>query len=551
MPKTARRISRRQFLGAGATGVVAAVATAATPAGQALAAVQAPPPAQTAPRALRKPPLDELQRIARAYDLDFSAEEIVSFRNLMDGVLASYRRLDQFAEPTLPVKYPRDAGFRPPASENRLNAWYWKCSIKGASSGKLAGKRIAIKDNICVAGIPMMNGSNVLEGFVPDVDATVVTRILDAGGEIAGKAVCEHLCFSGGSHTSDTGPVLNPHNPKRSAGGSSSGSAALVVAGEVDMAMGGDQGGSIRIPSSYCGAVGLKATYGLVPYTGVFPIELTLDHTGPIARSAADCALLLEAIAGPDGLDPRQSGGVKTDAYTRALTGDARGLRVGIVPEGFGWPGASEADVDRAVHDATRRLREAGAAVTEISVPLHRDGIHIWNAIAVEGATMLMVAGNSMGTNWKGHYTTSLLDFYGRSRRARANDLSETVKLVVLLGQYMQDNYQGRYYAKGQNLARVLRAAYDEALQQVDLLVMPTTPMKATPIPAPNASREEYVARALEMIANTCPFDVTGHPAISLPCGMSDGLPVGMMLIGRPWEEGTVLRAAHAFEQVR
>src|SRR5207245_6325493 len=136
----------------------------------------------------------------------------------------------------------------------------------------------------------MMNGSAVLEGYVPDVDATLVTRILDAGGEIVGKAVCEHLCFSGGSHTSDTGPVLNPHDPKRSAGGSSSGSAALVAVGERDLAIGGDQGGSIRIPSSFSGAVGLKPTYGLGPYTGVFPIELTLDHHGLIARTPAACA---------------------------------------------------------------------------------------------------------------------------------------------------------------------------------------------------------------------------------------------------------------------
>ncbi len=490
--------SRRQFFRVGAAGVATTMVVASGRGrGVARAAVQSPPPMNTAPRVLRKPPLDELGRIAKSYGLDASAEDLASFRNLMDGVLASYRRLDQFAEPTLPVKYPRDAGYRPPASENRLNAWYWKCSIKGATSGPLAGKKIAIKDNVCVAGIPMMNGSAVLEGYVPDVDATLVTRILDAGGEIVGKAVCEHLCFSGGSHTSDTGPVLNPHDPKRSAGGSSSGSAALVVARECDMAIGGDQGGSIRIPSSYSGAVGLKPTYGLVPYTGVFPIELTLDHTGPIARTAADCALLLEAIAG-----------------------------------------------------AAQRLTRAGATVTEVSVPLHRDGIHIWNAIAVEGATMLMVSGNSMGTNWKGHYTTSLLDFYGRSRRARANDLSETVKLVILLGQYMQDNYHGRYYAKAQNLARVLRAAYDDALGNVDLLLMPTLPLKATLLPAPNASREEYVGRALEMIANTGPFDVTGHPAITVPAGMSGGLPVGMMLIGRHWEDATVLRAADAFQKL-
>jgi len=227
--------SRRRFLHAGTTGVAATVVAATTPVRAAAeAAIQAPPPTATAPRILRKPPLPELDRIARSYNLNLSRDDLTSFRNLMDGVLASYRRLDQFAEPTLAVKYPREAGFRPPASDNRLNAWYWRCSIKGATSGALAGKKIAIKDNVCVAGIPMMNGSNVLEGYVPDVDATIVTRILDAGGEIIGKAVCEHLCFSGGSHTSDTGPVLNPHDPKRSAGGSSSGSAALVVAGECE-----------------------------------------------------------------------------------------------------------------------------------------------------------------------------------------------------------------------------------------------------------------------------------------------------------------------------
>src|SRR5881398_3990241 len=445
-----------------------------------------------------KPTIEQLREIAQTYGLHLSDTDLESFTGLMSAGLESYRRIDQLTEPTLAVRYPRTGGYRPSADENPLNAWYQKCTIKGASSGILAGKRIAIKDNVCVAGVPMMNGSSALEGHVPDFDATIVTRILDAGGEIVGKAVCEHLCFSGGSHTSDTGPVLNPHDPKRSAGGSSSGSAALVAVGECDMAIGGDQGGSIRIPSSFSGAVGLKPTYGLVPYTGVFPIELTLDHTGPIARTAADCALLLEAIAGPDGLDPRQSGAVRTEAYTKKLPGDVRGLRIGFVPEGFGWPN-SEPDVDKMVLDAAQRLTCAGATVTEVSVPLHRDGIHIWNAIAVEGATMLMVAGNSMGTNWKGHYTTSLLDFYAKGWQSRADDLSETTKLVILLGQYMQDNYHGRYYAKAQNLARVLRAAYDEALGGVDLLVMPTLPLKATLLPAPTASREEYVARALEM----------------------------------------------------
>lgn len=497
---------------------------------------------------VRPPNAGQLREAARGFGLHMDEEEASSFLGLMQGTLGSYRRLDQIAEPELAVEYPRSGSYRPGPEENPLNAWYRKCSIKGAESGPLAGKRIAIKDNVCVAGVPMMNGTSVLEGYTPEFDATIVTRILDAGGEIPGKAVCEHLCFSGGSHTSDTGPVLNPHDHTRSAGGSSSGSAALVAAGEVDMAIGGDQGGSIRIPSSWCGTYGLKPTYGLVPYTGVFPIELTLDHTGPIAATVQDVALLLAAIAGEDGLDPRQKD-VQLGDYTGAASGDAQGLRIGVVSEGFGWPDLSEGDVDETVRRSAGVFRDLGAEVEEVSVPLHRDGIHIWNGIAIEGATELMVRGNSMGTNWKGHYSTSLLDAYGRGRTERADDLSETVKLTMLTGEYMREHYHGRYYAKAQNLGRKLAASYDAALGSVDLLLMPTLPLKATKIPAADAPIEEVVARALEMIPNTAPFDVTGHPAMNVPCALSDSLPVGMMLVGRKWDEETVLRAARAFEQ--
>ncbi len=501
------------------------------------------------PMTVKPPTLEQLRDVAARYRLHLSDADLASFRGLMQGSLASYARLDQLAEPTLPVKYPRSPGHQPDPEDNRFGAWYWKSTIAGAPEGPLAGKTVAIKDNVCVAGLPMMNGTAVLEGYVPNQDATIVTRILDAGGTILGKAVCESLCFSGGSHTSDTGPVRNPANPDCTTGGSSSGCGALVAAGEVDMAIGGDQGGSVRIPSSWCGIYGLKATYGLVPYTGAFPIELTLDHLGPMARSVSDVALLLDAIAGPDGLDPRQGPDVRVEPYHAALSGDARGLRIGIVAEGFGWPGLSEPDVDEGVRDAAHAFERLGCEVRDVSVPWHRDGPHVWNAIAIEGATMLMVAGNSMGTNWKGHYTTGLLEVYARGRLEEADELSETTKLVVLLGQYMQDSYHGRYYAKAQNLARSLRAGYNAALDQVDLLAMPTLPLKATRIPAPTASREEYVARALEMIPNTCPFDVTGHPAINVPIGLSAGLPVGMMLVGRNGSDATVLRAADAWQQ--
>ena len=500
---------------------------------------------------VKRPTLEELEDLAEVNGLNLSPEDLESFQGLMESNLSAYEHLDSLPEPTLPVKYPRGPGHRPDPEDNPLNAWYWRSEIKGAAEGLLAGKTVAAKDNVCVAGVPMMNGTSVLEGYVPDVDATIVTRILDAGGTILGKAVCESLCFSGGSHTSDTGPVLNPHDPERTAGGSSSGSAALVASGVVDMAIGGDQGGSIRIPGSWCGIPGLKPTYGLVPYTGVFPIEITIDHVGPMARTVSDVALMLEAIAGPDGLDPRQSAGLQGEAYSRALTGDVRGLRLGIVEEGFGWPDMSEADVDESVKQAARSFEVLGARVSTVSIPWHRHGQKIWTPIAVEGAAMLMIGGNSMGTNWKGHYTTGLLDVFARGRLSRPDDLSETTKMVMLLGQYMQEKYHGRYYAKAQNLVRRLRAAYDEALTDCDLLVMPTLPMKATVIPGPDATREEYVARALEMVPNTSPFDVTGHPAITVPCGFSEGLPIGMMLVGRAGEDAVVLRAADAYEKSR
>ena len=174
-----------------------------------------------------------------------------------------------------------------------------------------------------LAGVPMMNGAATLEGYVPDIDATVVQRILDAGGTIVGKAHCEYFCLSGGSHTNATGPVHNPHKMGYSAGGSSSGSAVLVALGEVDMALGGDQGGSIRMPSSFSGTYGMKPTHGLVPYTGIMPIEIYVDHTGPMTATVADNALLLEVLAGADGYDPRQIN-VKTHPYTKALKAASR-----------------------------------------------------------------------------------------------------------------------------------------------------------------------------------------------------------------------------------
>jgi amidase len=518
------------------------------------APIPAPMPRASAPinrgdtmSMVKRPTIEQLQKIVSSLHMSMSEREVGEYLDVLEGTMQAYDRVEQLPDYLPEVRYPRTPGTRPPPSENPLGAWYVKSEVKGAPYGPLAGKRVVLKDNICLAGVPMMNGASTLEGYVPDVDATVVTRILDAGGTIIGKAHCEYFCLSGGSHTSAAGPVHNPYKIGYSAGGSSSGCAALVGAGEVEMAIGGDQGGSIRMPGSFSGCYGMKATHGLVPYTGVMPIEATIDHTGPMTGTVADNALLLEVIAGADGLDPRQYN-VRVDKYTAALGRGVAGLRIGVLTEGFRHR-SSEPDVDQKVREAAERLRGLGAIVEEVSIPMHLDGLAIWTPIALEGLQAQMMHGNGMGFNWEGLYTTSLLDAHA-NWRARANQLSRTLKISMLAGEYFIRQYRGHYYAKAQNLSRLLKKTYNDALSRHELLLMPTTPMKATPIPPQDAPLSLYCQRAFEMLPNTAPFDISGHPAMNVPCGMSAGLPVGMQLVGAHYNESAIYRAAHAFEQL-
>ncbi|AOY91823.1 amidase [Cupriavidus sp. USMAA2-4] len=495
---------------------------------------------------VKRPTLAQMRELTASLHMTMSEAECADYLALMEGSMQAYDRLEALPDFVPAPRYPRDAGYAPPPQENPLNAWYVKTEVKGAPAGPLAGRAVVLKDNISLAGVPMMNGASTLEGHVPSMDATVVTRILDAGGTIAGKAHCEYFCLSGGSHTNATGPVHNPHRHGYIAGGSSSGCGALVGSGEVDMAIGGDQGGSIRIPAAFSGCYGMKPTHGLVPYTGIMPIESTIDHTGPMTRTVADNALLLEVIAGPDGLDPRQYA-PRVARYTEALGKGVAGLRIGVVREGFGHAN-SEPGVDAKVRAAARRLAQLGAEVEEVSIPMHADGVAIWTPIALEGLQAQMMHGDGMGFNWKGLYDTALMARHARWRE-QADRLSPTLKLSMFVGEFYLRQYGGRFYAKAQNLARQLRLAYDAELERFDLLLMPTLPITAKPIPAPDAPLAEVIQRGFEMVANTAPFDATGHPAMSLPCGLDDGLPVGLMLVGRHWGEATIYQAAHAFEQ--
>ena len=497
---------------------------------------------------VKLPTKSQLLETAAEIGLDLSEEDVNSFQGLLEGTVEAYNVVDAMPDNLPEVKYPRTPGYKPRGEENKYNAWHVKTEIKGNPRGKLKGKTVALKDNIMLAGVPMMNGAATLEGYVPDIDATVTNRLLDAGASIVGKAHCEYYCLSGGSHTSNSGPVHNPHKMGYMAGGSSSGSAALVAAEEVDMAMGGDQGGSIRMPASYCGIYGMKPTHGLVPYTGIMPIEIYIDHTGPMTNTVEDNALMLEAIAGPDGYDPRQYN-VKTQKYTQALQGTSglKGMKIAVVKEGFNHTN-TEKDVDHKVREALEKIRSLGATVEEVSIPMHSVGPALWTPIGTEGLTQTMMWGDGYGVSRPDLYVTSLMDFH-RNWRSRANELSETTKLLFMAGTYIRNYYGSRYYGKAMNLTRMLTAAYDNVLEKYDLLAMPTTVVKSQPIPSPDASREEVVQRGFEMLANTQGFDITHHPAMAIPCGMSEGLPVSLQLVGKHFDESTIYRAAHGFQE--
>jgi amidase len=488
------------------------------------------------------PRTEELQRIGEELGMTLSAEEAEQYRAFLDGMTPAFKLVEQTPFPTERIKYPRTPGYRPEPHENRYNAWYYKSSVKGAQSGKLKGKTVAVKDSVCVAGIPVTNGASILEGYVPEIDAAIVTRMLDAGAEIVGKSVCEYLCFAGNSITASTGPVENPRAPGHTTGGSSNGSAALLAAGEVDLAIGADQGGSIRMPAAFCGVVGLKPTYGLVPYTGCLSIEFSVDHVGPMARNVGDCALLLEVIAGDDGIDSRQRG-VEPQPYRDAIGKGVKGMRIGVVKEGFGRV-ESEAGVDEAVRSAVRDLASAGATVDEISIPWHLYGPAIWLPIGCEGSYVNMMYGNGLGYGWNGAYSLSFINAF-EGWESHANELAPTIKAVLLSGHVLR-RHKGRIYAKAQNLRRTLRAKYDEALARYDVLVMPTTPMTALKIPPADATLIEQLHASWSMLNNTCPFDITGHPSISVPCGEFDNKPVGLMVTGRHFDELSVFRVADA-----
>ena len=493
------------------------------------------------------PELDEarIRRLAEASGLAIDADEAEQYAEATRGYVGAIAALASFPEPEPPA--PVDRPYRRPSpAENPLGAWRVVSSIRERPAGRLSGKTIAVKDNICVAGLPLTGGASVVEDFVPDEDATVVARVLAEGAELEGIAVCEYFSASGGSHTSASGPVHNPHRRGHTSGGSSSGCGALVGAGAVDLALGCDQGGSIRVPSSYCGIVGMKPTWGLVPYTGILSIDTHIDHVGPMTRTVEDNALLLEVIAGPDGSDPRQAGVVPAQ-YTAALGEGVAGLRVGLLQEGFGGCDPGVAD---SVRDAAERLRAQGASVEEVSIPEHLPFAVLVTPFLILGAMSAIRSGGYARQDLS-PVPRGLPEAFA-SVLARSRELSPNVKAMMLaLAEIERTGEAAAVYARAKRQREYARAVYDDVLSRFDALLMPTTTMVAPPLCDENASVLESIASIGHGMQNTGQFDVTGHPALSVPCGTSSGLPVGAMLVGRCFDEATLYRLAEGvFEEV-
>ena len=505
----------------------------------------------------RVPGLEDIESVAASMGLMMAREDTVIYQKHIGRLLGGFDTfLQERHDETIPPRFPgaRSPGSRPSRSEDPHNAWMWKCHIEGSGSGLLAGKTVSYKDHTAVAGMPQTFGAYALEGFVPDYDATIVSRALEAGATVVGKNVMNGLAggFGFGGASGDYERPLNPHNPDHLTGGSSSGSAVALALGEVDISFGGDQGGSIRIPAAWSGTIGLKPTFGLVSHFGAgFGSDQSIDYVGPMAMTVENCSLALDAVAGYDGLDPRQGRAVPDSYDSLSTLGDGiAGLRIGVVDEGY--LGATEAVTD-SVTAAINTLAALGAIVTRVSIPLHLKAGAAQAALSAEGSLAVRQTG-FYGAFAKTYYPADTIAAINRVWESQPETLDHRGTLNALAGVYSKRYFGGRTYAKAQNSRTGFVAAYDAALADVDILVMPTTITQA-PLFEPPVGREQILEQALlgsavtKAVNNTLPFNFTGHPALALPTEKRGGLPVSIQLVGRMFEDNLLLRVAQAYTE--
>lgn len=404
-------------------------------------------------------------------------------------------------------------------------------------TGLLAGVPIAIKDSISTKGIQTTCSSRILEGYVPPYDAHVIERLKEEGAIIIGKTNMDEFCMGTSTETSYFGPTRNPWDMDRVPGGSSGGSAAAVAGGEAPCALGSDTGGSIRCPASFCGVVGLKPTYGLVSRYGLIAYANSLEQIGPITKNVEDAALLMEVIAG---YDARDSTSVEKKSYLQGLNDDIEGLKCGVPAEYFG-EGVDE-NVEKAVWDAISTLEDLGANWKEVSLPHTKDALPAYYVIAMSEASSNLARFD--GLRYGLRYGTDQ-DWHTTFSEIRAAGFGTEVKRRILLGTYaLSAGYYGRYYLKALKVRTLIREDFQRALKDVSALITPTMPFPAFRIGERiNDPLSLYMADIF-----TVPVNLAGVPAISLPCGFTDGLPIGLQIIGSHFEEELLFRVAHAYE---
>jgi len=403
----------------------------------------------------------------------------------------------------------------------------------------LAGVPVALKDNLCTRGVRTTASSRILDTFVPPYDATAVARLEGAGAVIVGKTNCDEFAMGSSTENSAFGPARNPWAMDRIPGGSSGGSAAAVAAGMVPLAIGSDTGGSIRQPASLCGIVGLKPTYGRVSRYGLLAFGSSLDQIGPMTRTVADAAVSLGVIAGADAADATSVPEPVAD-YRSALTGDVRGVRIGV-PRAL--LDGVDPDVGGAVRTALDTLVARGAALVDIELPHARHAIAVYYLVATAEASSNLARYDGVRYGFR----AAASDLKGMYAQTRAQGFGPEVKRRIMLGTYvLSAGYYDAYYLKAQQVRTLILRDYDRAFERADVVAMPTSPTPAFPIGARAADPlQMYLADVFTVSAN-----LAGLPAVSVPCGFSqDHLPIGLQLTGRRFDEATILRIADAYER--
>ena len=410
----------------------------------------------------------------------------------------------------------------------------------GEDIGPLGGVPIALKDNLCATGIRTTCSSKMLEHFVSPYDAHVVENLDKAGAVVLGKANMDEFAMGSSTENSAFFPTKNPWDLSRVPGGSSGGSTASVAARQVPISLGSDTGGSIRQPASFCGCVGLKPTYGLVSRYGLVAFASSLDQIGPVANTVEDAALLLQTIAGHDARDSTSIDRAVPD-YRAALTGDIRGLRVGVPSQYFGQGVAGY--VAEAVNQAIDELKNQGAEIVPVSMPTTEYGLACYYIIAPCEASSNLARYD--GVKYGLRVAEMGDDVIAMTSKSRAAGFGHEVQHRIMIGAHaLSSGFYDAYYAKAQKVRTLIRADFDQAFEKCDILATPTSPSIAFPL---GDKTGDPIAMKLADVC-TIPVNMAGLPALSLPCGFEQGLPIGLQLIGKLLDESTLLRAAHAYE---